>query len=410
MSKRNIIIIALGLMVVLLIVILFFFNGDGGQIDTTEDINRDLFTFEEVGSRDSGDSFGDTNNIENGLLAELDNISQTNIPRLRKISFKNTSGFGIFKDGGTTTIRYIETESGNVLETTSKTLSSKRITNTTILRMIDSLWIDKDNVILRYIGEEEEVKTFSASIERGEGAENQIASLVGSFSGAEVDQIDAFEESLLILKTSSFGSNLSISNLNFDKETNVYSTPLREILVFFINSKTIAINTKPSALSKGYLFLVNSQNGVLEDVLSEIVGLYSIVSEDGKGVLYSSSGSQGMSLWFLDRNSGDIQSIQKSTLADKCAWANSGKVIIYCAVPKNISFRNLPDEWYQGNISFNDEIWKINLETGETELVVDLERTSGEIIDVLRLSVKEDYIVFINKLDMTLWGINLETD
>jgi len=156
--------------------------------------------------------------------------------------------------------------------------------------------------------------------------------------------------------------------------------------------------------------LVNPQNGFLEDVLSEIVGLYSIVSQDGKGVLYSSSGSQGMSLWFLDRNSGDIQSIQKSTLADKCAWANSGKVIIYCAVPKNISFRNLPDEWYQGNISFNDEIWKINLETGETELVVDLEKTSGEIIDVLRLSVKEDYIVLINKLDMTLWGINLKTD
>jgi len=410
MSKRNIIIIALGLIVVLLIVILFFFGRGGEQVEDTENISRDLFTFEEVEDRDLSDSITGTDDIENGLLAELDNISPTNIPRLRKISFKNTSGFGIFKDGGTTTIRYIDTESGNILETTSKTPSSKRITNTTILKTIDSLWIDKDNVVLRYIDEEEDIKTFSANIEMAGETENQIGNLVGSFSGADVNQIDAFEENLLILKTSNDGSNLSISNLNFDQETIVYSTPLREILVSFINGNTISINTKPSAGSKGYLFLVNPQNGVLEDALSEIIGLYSIVSRDGRTVLYSSSESRGVSLWSLDRNSGDIGRIPKPTLADKCAFADSEGKIVYCAVPKNISFINLPDEWYQGNISFNDEIWKINLETGEMELVVDLEKTSGEVIDVLRLSVKEDYIAFINKLDMTLWGINLETD
>jgi len=410
MNKRNIIIIALGLVVVILLSTLFFFGRGGEQVEDTEDISRDLFTFEEAGSRDLGDAITGTDDIRNGLLAELNDTSPTEIPRLRKISFKNTSGFGIFGDGGTTTIRYIETESGNVLETTSKTLSSKRITNTTILRMIDSLWIDKDNVVLRYIGEEEDVKTFSANIEMGEETENQVSSLVGSFSGAGVNQVDVFEESLLLLKTSGFGSNLLISDQNFNQETTVYSTPLREILVSFTNRNTISINTKPSARSKGYLFLVNPQNGVLEDVLSEIIGLYSIVSRDAKTVLYSSSESRGVSLWSLDRDSGDIQKIQKSTLADKCDFADSGGEIVYCAVPKNISFRNLPDEWYQGNISFNDEVWKINLETGETELVVDLERTSGEIIDVLKMSVNEDYIVLVNKLDMTLWGINLSRD
>ena len=406
MSKRNIIIIALGLIVVLFLAIFFFFGRGGKQVDT-EDIDRDLFTFEEADSRDLGSSITDTDDIENGLLAELDNISPTNIPRLRKISFKETSGFGLFRDNGTTTIRYVDRQTGNIFETNSKISSSKRITNTTILRTINSLWIDKDNVVLRYISEEGDIKTFSANINTAEEIENQVSNLVGSFSDNGIDQIDTFENRLLMLKTNNFGSNLSISDLNFDKETIVYSTPLREILVSFINNKVIAINTKPSALSKGYLFLVNPQNGVLEDVLSTIVGLYSIVSEDGKGILYSSSRSKGISLWFLDRDSGNIQSIQKSTLADKCDWANSEGVIVYCAVPKNISFRNLPDEWYQGNISFNDEIWKINLETGETELIVDLEKTSGEIIDVLRLSVKEDYIVLINKLDMTLWGIDL---
>ncbi len=80
----------------------------------------------------------------------------------------------------------------------------------------------------------------------------------------------------------------------------------------------------------------------------------------------------------------------------------------YCAIPRNLTLRNLPDNWYKGIASFSDDIWRINLETNEAELVMEL----TENIDVVNMKINEtgDYLAFLNKKDMTLWGIDLSLD
>jgi hypothetical protein len=65
--------------------------------------------------------------------------------------------------------------------------------------------------------------------------------------------------------------------------------------------------------------------------------------------------------------------------------------------------------WYIGNISFRDDIWKYDLKNNTAVIIDNLTDESGIKIDVIKpqLSVNEKYLVFINKIDGTLWSLDL---
>jgi hypothetical protein len=66
--------------------------------------------------------------------------------------------------------------------------------------------------------------------------------------------------------------------------------------------------------------------------------------------------------------------------------------------------------WYQGRISFADNLWKINVTTGETRQLVNLQQESGEVIDIQSLVVNksDDYLLFTDKNSLSLWGYMLK--
>jgi hypothetical protein len=86
-----------------------------------------------------------------------------------------------------------------------------------------------------------------------------------------------------------------------------------------------------------------------------------------------------------------------------------GSDVLYCAVPKIIEGALYPDAWYQGEVSFGDQIWKIDIKTGKTSLIADPATATGEEVDGIKLSVddSENYLFFVNKKDSFLWELNL---
>jgi len=407
MSRKNILIITISIIVIILFIFTFlFFNKD--EDGNTSESSEDIFSFDSSGNRvDSGEAnqnvFGPQ---EVGVSGEL--TTSGSVPSLRKISFKEVSGFGLFDEEGTTTIRYIEREFGNVIEASSKSLKTKRITNTTLPRTIDSLWIDKNNVVLRYLDDNNDIQTFSTEIVVEEDGLEGFAKFEGLFLEENIEEIDILGEKIFILIKNLDGSVGITSSPDLKTQNRVLSTPLKEILASWVDNNTVAVNTKPSSKSLGHLFFLNTSNGFLTTVLSEITGLKSNVSGSGD-IIYSASENNGVSLWLFNQKSGESTEVQKATFAEKCVWANTEDLVVYCAVPKKISFTNLPDEWYMGNIFFSDEIWRIDLDTNEMEKIIDLEKVSGERIDVLEIKINsdDDYLAFTNKVDMTLWGITL---
>ena len=85
--------------------------------------------------------------------------------------------------------------------------------------------------------------------------------------------------------------------------------------------------------------------------------------------------------------------------------------MIYCAAPRLVNGTNYPDIWYQGEISFEDQIWKISVETGSASIILDPAATGvGEEVDGIKLVVDEgeNYLFFVNKKDSFLWRVELK--
>ena len=98
------------------------------------------------------------------------------------------------------------------------------------------------------------------------------------------------------------------------------------------------------------------------------------------------------------------------TLPEKCVWGKNSDVL-YCSVPKFIDQFDYPDAWYQGQVSFSDQIWKINVANNNAELLADpASIAGGEDIDGIKLAVDdgENYLFFVNKDNSYLWKLDLK--
>ena len=69
-----------------------------------------------------------------------------------------------------------------------------------------------------------------------------------------------------------------------------------------------------------------------------------------------------------------------------------------------------PDVWYQGASAFSDAIWRINVDTEEIRLFSNLTSESNSVIDVTNLKINstDDYLIFNDKFDLSLWGLRLK--
>ena len=84
---------------------------------------------------------------------------------------------------------------------------------------------------------------------------------------------------------------------------------------------------------------------------------------------------------------------------------------MYCGFPKNLASGAYPDDWYQGKVSFDDNIKALDVNTLQIKNIENFESgdKQGTEIDAtnLMLSSNEKYLLFTNKNDLTLWMLEL---
>ena len=133
-----------------------------------------------------------------------------------------------------------------------------------------------------------------------------------------------------------------------------------------------------------------------------------LANTDGTKYLVGTGGTS-LSLSVLDAKTGVTTNLNINTIPDKCVWSRKQVNIVYCAAPKRIVQGVYPDDWYKGKVLFNDYIWKIDTTSGTTQSIIDLAQESSELFDAtnLVLAPSEGYMAFMNKRDLTLWGLDL---
>jgi hypothetical protein len=386
MSKQNIIILsAIGVLVLIIGGVYFFSSSKSG---TTGENGGGFFSNLFPGG-------GERNVTENGLTGtepsgqEAKTFSQlTNFPIAGAIA-------------ASTTVRYVEKSTGHIYEISPQGKDRNRLSNTTILKIFETLWSsDANKMILRYFNEDT-ITNFSAKFS------TSTTAIEGIFLPQETitTVVSPLEDKVFYLQPAENTTFGILTDFTNKKKDNIFSLPFSEFNIAWPSKEIISFTTKPSFSADGYLYFLNTKTKAFYKIIGGIKGLTALVSVKADRVLYSQSVNKGFSTFVFnikDKSSGNLG---LTTLPEKCVWSKINADVVYCAVPKAFPSADYPDEWYQGLVSFDDAIWAINIATGETQILYD--ETNADVINPF-LTADEGYFLFTNKKDLTLWSLRLK--
>lgn len=335
---------------------------------------------------------------------------------LRKIVDVPVAGGTAFVEGAAlkkeVVVRYMERATGHIYNISLASNKKEKITNTTIPRVHEAFFSgDAEFVVARYLDDDAQtIETFVGEIPKEKGG-----ALKGEFlprNAFDVVLSPSKTDVLYLLRDESGATGFRAPLSQPAKRTFVFSFPFSEWIPQWVRGSLVVLTTKPSAVTSGYAYVVSGTGGEPKKIFDGVFGMTILVNGAGTSALISNS-SPVLSVYTLNGaslvvNSGSAKQVA-FTLSEKCVWAKDDRHA-YCAIPSSTPSGIYPDSWYQGSVSFSDTFWRVDTETGTSEVLVD-PAALGAAIDGIKLftSPDETYLFFTNKKDMSLWALDLST-
>ncbi len=301
-----------------------------------------------------------------------------------------------------TEIRYVERASGNIYSYLVKARTLTRLSNRTLPGVVEAAWLsDGSKAFVRFLtanpDTSEQIDTYALPFD-GNGGYLLQKNL------KEVATLGT--SSIFSLLTGDNGSIGTVAKPDGTGNKTIFSSLLSSIRVFPTRAGYFAA-TDPAATAGGYAFKINAATGNFERILGPLSGLSILPSPQGDQLLISYIQNGTPQLVVVSVATRTPIALPLSTLADKCVWSRD-ELSIYCGVPTNLS-GNLPDDWFQGTVSFSDRLWKISLKDRLATLVIDPSTAGKTDIDMVALTTDSNnsVIVFTNKKDLSLWEYSL---
>jgi len=206
-------------------------------------------------------------------------------------------------------------------------------------------------------------------------------------------------------------NNISISNPDGSDWSIVFQTRMKDLIVEWPDQSKLSIRTKPSGLTQGVVYVIDLTTNDFQKIINETYGLTALWSPLGNKILYSETNNEGkdLKLKIMDLEKQTISELNIITLAEKCVWSQDNRTI-FCAVPKIIpSASILPDDYYKRKISFDDSLWRINIETEEMTKIFETQGLGTKFYNAkeLLLAPLENYLLFVNQKDGLLYSLKL---
>jgi hypothetical protein len=205
------------------------------------------------------------------------------------------------------------------------------------------------------------------------------------------------------------GSNGVLANIDGSNKNSVFSSSFSDWRSSLSSQTTAVLFSKPSNLSLGSAYYLNTTNSSYFKIPLDLNGTVAKGNSDNSRILVSAIQNNGLVTMVFDVKKSTLENLGVQTIADKCVWSLKDKNIVFCAVPQFLPNGSYPDDWYKGKISFNDNLWRIDVVSGETENIFDPELETGISMDMVKLSLnkEETVLLFTNKKDMTVWSYRL---
>ncbi|MCU0660124.1 MAG: peptidoglycan-binding protein [Candidatus Pacebacteria bacterium] len=358
--------------------------------------------------------FGTATTAALRIFQEKFEIESTGIAdeRTRKKIF--TLQQSIPKEEKVTAVRYVDKRDGTIFQTFIDTIEEKKISGTKIPK-IHEAYFGKDalTTLLRLVEEDGvTIATYAGTLPKIIEGGDSITNMRGSFIERNIESLSFSPDKskFFYLVSSGQFTNGIIASATGGSKIQVFSSPFSEWLPQWVDDRTIALTTKPAASFGGYLYTLDTKTKEFKKVMSEVPGLTTLYSPNGKKVLYSRATKNRNSFLtaIYDTETKKSTDLDVHTLPEKCVWSNDS-ITLYCSVPKYINGGEYPDVWYQGIQSFSDMIWQINTKDGILKRVSDPFQEAGIEIDGIHLflDTEESNLFLTNKNDSSLWTLTL---
>lgn len=300
-------------------------------------------------------------------------------------------------------VRYIEKATGHIFDVPTFENGVNRVSNTTIPQLYTASFTENGaGFIAQYTKDGDLIETFYGKI-IGTSTEKSVSGTILSRSILTF-AISPDQKNIFTLEKTQNGSEGYISLPNGSSKKLIWSSPLKELIPQFISDSHIGLQSKPHPSAFGVFFDVNTTNGLKNLMISDEKNLSTLPNTKKPYMLHSNDAG----LFVTDIKTVISKELSPQTFPEKCVWANT-KALLYCAVPKTTITSNSLYAWYQGKVSYSDDIWEYDVVGNTSRQVVNLENLAGRSIDIGHISINQtDTLLLIqSKTDGSLWTVKI---
>ncbi|MDP3999447.1 MAG: hypothetical protein Q8P76_02540 [bacterium] len=197
--------------------------------------------------------------------------------------------------------------------------------------------------------------------------------------------------------------SLKILNVTSQKTQEVIKLNQKDIKLYWVNPSTILVQiSAPSIEMPSSLWSLDLKTKLLKPLFRDEIGLALNWSLLGNYGLKLVNVSRVPRVSLINQAGGILKDLSFVTLPEKCAFSESK---IYCGVPRFIRDGiQLPDDYYKKAVYFQDDIYSIDLISGESALLLNGDEI---LIDAYRLSLGNGKLYFLNRYDNKLYNLSL---
>lgn len=270
----------------------------------------------------------------------------------------------------------------------------KRISNFTIPQVLKVIWSNNAKKAVIFYNLNSEVRKILVDYSEPTPKTNFLPDTVSAVA------FSPDSKSMVFINDLDDTRNVFVANTVFGSQKKILDNIIPNLEILWPAQNLIALKTKSSFALTGFLYTIPA-NGVGFSKVVESLGLDAIWNNNASGLVYTNS---DLDLFYLDIKTGANKSLGLKTVAEKCTFSKTKTNLVYCAIPKIISDANYPDEWWQGKITFEDNI--IAIDTNTLDFVLFAETASDAVNPVL--TGNDEYLLFRNRNTGELWSLKLK--
>jgi Tol biopolymer transport system component len=174
-------------------------------------------------------------------------------------------------------------------------------------------------------------------------------------------------------------------------------------------SSRVSFWTRPNGLEESFLDAIDADGNNRAKLFNDYYGGDYLWSPNGERVVVSASLTKGgpLTLAVMNKNGGELQSLNIPTIISKVTWSNDSSKLFY-ALPGGLGEALLPNDYFEKNLASQDTFWQIDLGTGKSSRLLEL-ADIGQSFDStdLSLSADERSLFFTDRVSKKIYRIDL---